>query len=77
MSARTPEQIRAAKAKLIERRNAVIARYNDGESAAALAREFQVPPTWLTTQLRNWGVTTRDAATSWRMTLAYAQRKKR
>ncbi|WP_330174517.1 hypothetical protein OG875_13785 [Streptomyces sp. NBC_01498] len=60
MPRRTKEEVQAAKERFIEARADVVARYNDGESAAALAAEFGVHATWFAERLDEWEVPRRD-----------------
>ena len=62
MARRAPSHVVAARARVVAARTKVIARYEDGESAAALGREFNVNPEWLARQLAEWGVAIRDRA---------------
>ncbi|GAV42089.1 hypothetical protein [Streptomyces acidiscabies] len=67
MPRRTPEEVRAAEAEFIEQRESVIERYKRGESAAALSRKFRVRSSWITHQLRTWGVEVRDSSAAGRV----------
>jgi hypothetical protein len=64
MTRRTTAEVQAAQTRLIERRQEVTERYREGESAAALAREFIVDPGWLRKRLDEWGVPRRDRSTA-------------
>lgn len=57
---RTKAEVEAAQNQLAASRREVAARYREGESAAALAREFGVSPRWLAARLDEWGVPRRD-----------------
>ncbi|MGW6061719.1 hypothetical protein [Streptomyces sp. NPDC055189] len=60
MPRRTKAEVEAARAAFIKARDSVIQRYQDGESAAQLSREFRVNSTWFADKLEKWGVPVRD-----------------
>ncbi|SDM62874.1 hypothetical protein SAMN04487981_10245 [Streptomyces sp. cf386] len=60
MTRRTRAEVDAARAEFIRQRESVVKRYNDGEPAASLAREFAVTGTWVAERLDEWGVPRRD-----------------
>ncbi|HEY8985209.1 MAG TPA: hypothetical protein VIU15_37235 [Streptomyces sp.] len=51
---RSSEEVRAARAEFIGAQESVISRYRQGTSAAALAREFRVSPTFVAERLAEW-----------------------
>ncbi|MEU9335172.1 hypothetical protein AB0D49_18670 [Streptomyces sp. NPDC048290] len=57
---RTTDEIRAAQAEFIRRRDDVIGRYQRGASVTSLAREFKVSPTWVGERLDAWDVPRRN-----------------
>ncbi|QNP71503.1 hypothetical protein IAG44_20095 [Streptomyces roseirectus] len=61
---RTTAEVREARAEFVAARESVEARYRSGASAAALAREFRVSPTYVAERLAEWGVPRRDGAPS-------------
>jgi len=52
---RSSTEVRAAPAEFISARESVAVRYRQGTSAAALAREFRVSPTFVAERLAEWG----------------------
>jgi len=52
---RSSTEVRAARAEFVSARESVVVRYRQGTSAAALAREFQVSPTFVAERLAEWG----------------------
>ncbi|ANZ18810.1 hypothetical protein SNOUR_27800 [Streptomyces noursei ATCC 11455] len=61
MPRRSREELTKARSKFIANRENVIARYNEGESAASLARSYDyVGDGWVARQLDAWGVPRRD-----------------
>ncbi|WP_143203000.1 hypothetical protein [Streptomyces sp. CB02460] len=62
MPRRTRAEIKQAQHECADDRTVVIERYQAGESAARLARGYQVTPAWLAMQLETWGVQVRDRA---------------
>jgi len=64
---RSSTEVRAARAEFITARETVMDRYQQGTSAAALAREFRVSPTFVAERLAEWEVARRaggDSASS-------------
>ncbi|HEY8981264.1 MAG TPA: hypothetical protein VIU15_16950 [Streptomyces sp.] len=61
---RSSSEVRAARAEFINSRDSVVSRYRQGVSAAALAREFRVSPTFVAERLTEWGAIRRDGDTS-------------
>ncbi len=57
---RSSEEVREARAEFVGARESVVARYREGVSAAALAREFRVSPTFVAERLVAWGVPRRE-----------------
>ena len=51
---RSSEEVRAARAEFVNARDSVVSRYRQGTSAAALAREFRVSPTFVAERLAEW-----------------------
>ncbi|HEY8982828.1 MAG TPA: hypothetical protein VIU15_25000 [Streptomyces sp.] len=56
---RSSAEVRAARAEFISARASVMGRYREGVSAAALAREFRVSPTFVAERLVEWGASRR------------------
>ena len=52
---RSSAEVRAARAEFINARESAVSRYRQGTSAAALAREFRVSPTFVAERLAEWG----------------------
>ncbi|WP_338684775.1 hypothetical protein QD712_30105 [Streptomyces acidiscabies] len=61
---RTSEEVREARAEFVAARDSVEARYREGVSAAVLAREFRVSPTFVAERLVEWGVPRREPRAS-------------
>ncbi|MFM9445119.1 hypothetical protein [Streptomyces acidiscabies] len=61
---RTSEEVREARAEFVAARESVEARYRKGVSAAALAREFRVSPTFVAERLVEWRVPRREPRAS-------------
>ncbi|HEY8980158.1 MAG TPA: hypothetical protein VIU15_11310 [Streptomyces sp.] len=57
---RSSTEVRAARTEFITAQETVADRYRQGTSAAALAREFRVSPTFVAERLAEWGVVRRD-----------------
>ena len=57
---RSSTEVRAARAEFISARESVVGRYRQGVSAAALAREFRVSPTFVAERLAEWGAVRRS-----------------
>ncbi|HEY8985883.1 MAG TPA: hypothetical protein VIU15_40705 [Streptomyces sp.] len=57
---RSSTEVRAARAEFISARESVVGRYRQGASAAALAREFRVSPTFVAERLAEWGAVRRS-----------------
>ncbi|MFE5097711.1 hypothetical protein ACFRCI_47500 [Streptomyces sp. NPDC056638] len=57
---RSKEEIQRAREAVIANRDSVVLRYTDGESLAALSREYDVNPDWLGKQFNAWNVPRRD-----------------
>ena len=53
---RSSEEVREARAEFVEARESVVGRYREGASAAALAREYRVSPTFVAERLGEGGV---------------------
>jgi len=58
---RSSAEVRAARAEFDRERDSVVSRYRQGTSAAALAREFRVSPTFVAERLAEWGAIRREA----------------
>jgi len=52
---RSSAEVRAARAEFVNARESVVERHRQGVSAAALAREFRVSPTFVAERLAEWG----------------------
>ena len=59
---RSSTEVRAARAEFINSRESVVDRYRQGASAAALAREFRVSPTFVAERLVEWEVAMRTSS---------------
>ncbi|MHC5908205.1 hypothetical protein ACVNF4_30625, partial [Streptomyces sp. S6] len=57
---RSSAEVRVARAGFVRARELVVRRYQQGVSAAALAREFRVSPTFVAERLVEWGVIRRE-----------------
>jgi len=57
---RSSAEVREARAEFVAARESVGGRYREGASAAALAREFRVSPTFVAERLVEWGVVRRE-----------------
>ncbi|MFJ3904851.1 hypothetical protein [Streptomyces sp. NPDC090025] len=58
---RSPEELAAARARFVQRRDEVSTRYASGAvSANALGREFGISDRWIAAQLHEWGVPVRN-----------------
>ncbi|MHC5903383.1 hypothetical protein ACVNF4_05640 [Streptomyces sp. S6] len=57
---RSSAEVRAARAGFVRARELVVRRYQQGVSAAALAREFRVSATFVAERLVEWGVIRRE-----------------
>ncbi|HEY8979906.1 MAG TPA: hypothetical protein VIU15_10035 [Streptomyces sp.] len=53
---RSSTEVRAARAEFVSAGESVVSRYRQGASAAALAREFRVSPTFVAERLAEWEV---------------------
>ncbi|MET8982602.1 hypothetical protein ABZX85_44195 [Streptomyces sp. NPDC004539] len=62
---RTSEEVGEARAEFVGARESVEARYREGVSAAALAREFRVSATFVAERLVEWGVSRREQRERW------------
>lgn len=60
MPRRSKAEVEQAQTECTDDRDDVISRYQAGESAARLSREYRVNPAWLAWQLETWGVKVRD-----------------
>lgn len=60
MTRRSKAEVEQAQTRCAEDRDDVISRYQAGESAARISREYRVNPAWLAVQLEGWGVQVRD-----------------
>ncbi|MHC5905856.1 hypothetical protein ACVNF4_18435 [Streptomyces sp. S6] len=57
---RSSAEVTQARAEFVRARGSVVDRYRQGVSAAALAREFRVSPTFVAERLVEWGVIRRE-----------------
>lgn len=57
---RSSAEVREARAEFVRVRESAVGRYRDGGSAAALAREFRVSPTFVAERLAEWGAIRRE-----------------
>ena len=61
---RSSAEVWEARAEFINARDSVVSRYRQGTSAAALAREFRVSPTFVAERLAEWRAIRREGGGS-------------